>query len=171
MASSTRRAAIRLLRGGHAELLGLIDGRPWRQLNRRGIGRDDWSPKDVVGHLATWERFALEALDAWDRDRGWARESDLWSRGVSRTNVAELERARRLSAPVVLARAAAAHDELVARLEAMSDARWRAPATSRGRRPLGERLGGILVGPAGPFRHDEAHLRELRPFLESMPRG
>ena len=161
----TRRAAIRIIEEGHAEIRGLIDRLRPRDVTRQEIGRGRWSAKDVIGHMATWERFALEALEAWDRDRPWARESDLWN-SVSRTNVAELERHRRLSTPVVRRRADAAHEDLLARLRAMSDARWRAPATSRGRSPLGSRLGGILSGPGGPFRHAEEHLRDLRIFVE-----
>lgn len=161
----TRRAAIRTIEDGHVEIRGLIDRLRPRDLTRQEIGRGRWSAKDVIGHMATWERFALEALDAWDEDRSWAREKDLWN-SVSRTNVAELERQRRLSTPEVRRRADATHAELLQRLRAISDARWRAPATSRGRSPLGSRLGGILSGPGGPFRHAQEHLRDLRTFVE-----
>jgi len=171
MDSPTRRQAIRILQRGRAEVLSLIDGLPTRQMNRPGIGRGRWSPKDLIGHLATWEGFALEALAAWGEDRGWHRESELWTRGVNPTNRAELERKRKLSAPEVRRRADATHEELVRRLRAMSDVRWRDPATRRGRRPLGERLGGILGGPAGPFSHAEAHLRDLRRFCGAHPSG
>lgn len=163
----TRRAAIRIIERGHAEIRELIDRLPPRGLTRQEIGRGRWSAKDVIGHMATWERFALEALNDWDRDRPWARESGLWNQ-VSRTNITELERQRRLSSPEVRRRADATHEELLGRLTAMSDARWRTPATSRGRKPLGSRLGGILSGPAGPFRHAEEHLRDLRAFVEQV---
>ena len=75
----TRRAAIRIIEEGHAEIRGLIDRLRPRDVTRQEIGRGRWSAKDVIGHMATWERFALEALEAWDRDRPWARESDLWN--------------------------------------------------------------------------------------------
>ena len=148
MDAPTRRQAIRIVEGERREVLSLIEGLSPRAMNRGAIGRDRWSPKDVVGHLATWERFALETLDAWDLGKGWHRESELWTRGVNPTNRRELERTRKLSAPEVRRRADAIHDELIARLAAMTDARWRGPATPRGRRSLGDRLGGILGGPA-----------------------
>jgi hypothetical protein len=157
-----------VIEDGHAEIRGLIDRLPPRAVTRQEIGRGKWSAKDVIGHIGTWERFALEALEAWGQDRGWARDSELWTRGVNPINRSELERHRRLSLAEVRRRADATHDELLGRLRAMSDARWRATATSRGRRPLGERLGGILGGPAGPFRHAEAHLRDLRRFVERV---
>jgi hypothetical protein len=164
----TRRRAIRILQDGRSEVLELIERLPSRALTRQGIGRGTWAPKDLIGHLATWEGFALEALDAWDVGKGWHRESELWTRGVNPTNRAELERKRKLSAPEIRRRADATHLALIDRLEAMSDSRWRRPPTRRGKKTLGERLGGILGGPAGPFRHDEAHLRDLRRFVSAQ---
>lgn len=91
----TRREAIRILERERAEVQALIGDLPPRAVTRPGIGRGAWSPKDLIGHLATWEGFALEALDHWDRGTGWPRESELWTRGVNPTNRAELERVRR----------------------------------------------------------------------------
>lgn len=164
MESPTRRQAISIIETGHAEIRSLIDALPRRAITLKGIGRGAWSPKDVIGHIATWEGFALEALDAWDRGKGWHRDSELWTRGVNPTNRQELERVRKLSAPEVRRRADATHEELLRRLRVMTNARWTSPPTPRGRRALGERLGGILGGPAGLFRHNEAHLRDLRTF-------
>jgi hypothetical protein len=159
-----RREAVRTLERERAEALGLIDGLAPRLITRRAIGRGKWSPKDVIGHLATWEGWALEALEHWDHGAAWPRDAELWTRGVNPMNVAELERVRKLSAPEVRRRAEATHRELIDRLASMSNARWNGPATARGRTPLGARLGSILGGPAGPFRHGEAHLRDLRTF-------
>jgi hypothetical protein len=164
MEEPTRRQAIKIIEAGHAEVRGLIDGLPRRAVTTQGIGRGAWSPKDVIGHIATWEGFALEALDAWEQGKGWHRESELWTRGVNPTNRQELERSRRRTVPDVRRRADAIHEELLGRLRALTDTRWKAPPTARGRRSLGGRLGGILGGPAGPFRHNEAHLRDLRSF-------
>ena len=44
------------------------------------------------------------------------------------------------------------------------------PATPRGRKSLGHRMGQLLVG-AGPFGHAEAHVRDLESFVESIPEG
>jgi hypothetical protein len=57
---------------------------------------------------------------------------------------------------------------LLEAIATMSDARWRTPTTKRARKPLGARLGGILTGPKGPFRHDEAHHRSLETFLDMI---
>jgi hypothetical protein len=52
----------------------------------------------------------------------------------------------------------------------MPDARWENPATPRGKKSLGHRIGQLLVG-TGPFDHAEAHVEDLRTFVESIPEG
>lgn len=162
----TRRAAIAILRDGHAAIGELLDRLPARALTRPGLGGGDWSPKDLVGHLESWEEHALEALDAWAGDRGPAIDARVWSSSTSAINHEDARRKASRSTPHMRRHAEATLAELLSRLEAMSDARWRRPGTSRGRKPVGERLGGILGGPSGPFRHAEAHLKSLRAFVE-----
>ena len=69
------------------------------------------------------------------------------------------------SLPRVRRESGRTHEELIEAIASMADERWGSPATSRGRKPLGSRLGAILVG-AGPFGHEAAHLRNLRTFVE-----
>ncbi len=134
-------------------------------MTRPGLGGGEWAPKDLISHLATWEEFAIAALDAWGEGHGPAFEKELWSRGTAAVNRAAHERKVGLSAPEAFRRAAATHGELIGRLSDLSDARWRRPATARARKPMGDRLGGILGGPKGAFRHADAHLDELRAFV------
>jgi DinB superfamily len=170
-ATPTRRRAIAILRGGHEAVLELYERLPARTRTRSGLGGGTWSPKDLIGHLETWEAFALQALDAWAQGHGPAFERELWTVGTGRLNGAEVERKRSRSAPQVLRRAEATHVELLGRLEEIGDAAWRRPGSPRGRKPMGERLGGILGGPAGPFRHAQAHLRDLEAFVEASSHG
>ena len=162
----TRARAIRILDTGHVQVRALIDELTPRAIRTTGLGGGAWSPKDLVGHLASWEEYALEALDAWEAGRGPAIDR---SRSVHRTNAVNRDavaRKARLSAPEVIRRADATHAELMARLGAMSNARWRQPGTSRGRTSVGVRLGGILAGRGGePFTHADAHLKDLRAFV------
>jgi DinB superfamily len=167
----TRRRAIAILQEGHAAVMELYERLPARARTRPGLGGGAWSPKDLIGHLETWEAFALQALDAWAEGHGPAFERELWTVGTSRINGAEVERKRSRSAPQMVRRAEATHAELLGRLGAIGDAAWRRPGSPRGRKPMGERLGGILGGPAGPFRHAEAHLGDLRAFAEASAPG
>jgi hypothetical protein len=161
----TRARAIRILETGYTQVCALIEELPPRATTTPGLGGGEWSPKDLVGHLASWEEYALEALDAWEAGRGPAIDKYLWSSSTNAINRDAVARKARWSAPEVIRRADATHVELMARLHAMSNARWRQPGTSRGRKPVGVRLGGILAGRGGePFTHANAHLKDLRAF-------
>lgn len=161
----TRRQAIVTLDRGDATVRALIDELPRRALTRPGLGGGDWSPKDLISHLATWEEFAIEAFDAWAEGHGPAFEKELWTKGTAAVNRAAHERKASLSAPEAFRRAAATHRDLIVRIEGATDAKWRRPATARARKPMGERIGGILGGPKGAFHHADAHLKDLRAFV------
>jgi hypothetical protein len=49
-----------------------IDGLDAGQLERRGLGEDAWSIKDLLWHLARWHEEAARVLDegSWDQDPG-----------------------------------------------------------------------------------------------------
>ena len=166
----SRRRAIRILDDGRAAVNDLLDRLPTRALSRPGLGGGDWSPKDLVGHLESWEEYAIEALDAWAAGRGVPIDREVWSRGTSTVNVEAVARKASRSAAEMRRRAERTHAELIRRVEAMTDARWRAPGTPRARTPAGARLGGILGGPSGDFRHAEAHLKDLRAFVDEHGR-
>jgi hypothetical protein len=161
----SRREAIRILERQRSETLSLIDGLPRKALTTPGLGGGEWSPKDLIGHLASWEEYALDALAAWDRGERAPIDALAWSVSTARINRQNVERKAVWSLPRVRRESERTFAELLAAIGAMTDARWRGPATPRGRKPLAHRLGGILGGP-GPFRHDESHLPSLRAFAE-----
>jgi DinB family protein len=162
----TRRRAITMLERGRAATDTLIAAIPPRQLSTQGLGGGTWSARDLIGHLASWEEYALDALEAWERGIRPRIDETWFTVSTNALNAANVERKATWSLAQVRRRSAATHDELLERLRAMSDHRWREPGSKRGRKTVGERLGGILGGPAGPFRHDEAHHESLRTFLD-----
>lgn len=170
MTDLTRRQAVRRLRAERVELLDLLARLPARALTRPGLGGGEWSPKDLIGHLESWEEHALAALDAWSRDEPAPIDRALRTRGLTAVNRAEVDRKARRSAAAAFTSAAATHERLVNRIEALSDRTWTAPATSRGRAPLGRRLGQILVGTREPFAHDSAHLKDVRALVRELGR-
>ena len=161
----TRRGAILTLEEGHATVGQLLDRLPKRAFITAGLGDGDWSPKDLVGHLESWQSYALETLDAWDAGRGTQIDKMLRSASLTKVNDEAVEGKAARSGPEMRRSAERTHRRLIARLEAMSDARWRKPGTRRSRKSVGERLGGLLGGPTGPFRHAEAHLADLEAFV------
>jgi hypothetical protein len=153
------------------EVLALYDRLPTRARTTTGLGGGDWSPKDLLGHLESWQGYALEALDAWDEGHGPPIDAVIWSTGTSAVNREAVERKSSRRPADQRRRAEATHERLMARLAGLSDTRWRRPGTSRGRTPVGARLGDLLGGTPGPFRHAGAHLPQLRAFVEDRTRG
>jgi len=162
----TRRRAIRILEEGRARTLDLIEGLPRSALTTVGLGGGEWSPKDLIGHLASWEEYALDALAAWHRGERAPIDELQFSISTSGINRQNVERKARWSLARVRGDAERTHAELIAVVEGMSDARWRGPVTERGRKPLAIRIGGILGGPGGHFRHDESHHPSVLGFVE-----
>ena len=136
-----RDEAVRILRDGRAEVVALLDRLPVRAVSRSGLGGGTWSPKDLIGHLESWEEHALRALEAWSRGEPAPIDRALRADGLTKVNRAEVAWKAKRSAQMALDRAAWTHARLLSVIEEMPDARWRVPATSRARVPLGHRLG------------------------------
>jgi len=130
-----------------------------------GLGGGDWSPKDLLGHLESWEEHALAALEQWERKQRPPIEMALADEGLDSVNGRTLEEKSALPFDTALRRFRATHGMLVGKIGEMSDERWNERALPTERRTVATRLGSILGGPAGPFRHAQAHLEELRAFV------
>jgi hypothetical protein len=163
--------AIRILERGRTRIDALIHEIPKQARAARGLGGGVWSPKDLVGHLASWEEHALDAVVAWERGER-APIDDLGrmlsTRAINDQNVS---RKSGWSFARVQRESERTHEELVDAIRTLHVDRWTAPVGRRGRRPLWQRLGGILSGPGGPFRHDESHVPSLADFVSRHCRG
>lgn len=167
----SRRAALRVLRQSRARTLDLLERIPRGGFTRPGLGGGEWSPKDLVGHLCSWEEYALDALAAWERGERAPIDDLQFTVSTSRINRQNVERKASWSVAKVRRESEGTHAELLEAMGRLTNPRWRTPATPRGRKPLGLRLGGILGGPGGPFRHDEAHHPSLLSFVEGHREG
>ncbi len=167
----SRARALRALRGQRAQVQALFERLPAGERSRPGLGGGSWSPKDLVTHLASWERYALEAMAAWERGERAPIDRELWTRSTSAINADAVAAGARMSWAEAKRRADSTHEELLRAIEAMSDRRWRTPATGRARSPLGARIGRLLAGSKGMFTHDLAHLKDLRAFVEERSAG
>jgi hypothetical protein len=166
----SRRDAIRLLERERGEVLSLLDLLPPSVRTTRGLGGGDWSPKDLLGHLESWEGHALDAIEAWSRGARAPIDAELRTSGINGVNARTFEEKARRTYARQLTSAQRTRERLLDAISSMSDERWSSPATSRARKPLGRAIGGILGGPEGPFRHDGAHLPSLRAFAHEHPR-
>src|SRR5438034_11493279 len=105
----TRAEAIRILERERRTTLGFLQRLPARAITTRGLGGGDWSPKDLIGHLESWEQHALAALDAWARGEPAPSDVALRSVGLNALNRAEVERKSRRSAAKSLEEATDTH--------------------------------------------------------------
>ncbi len=158
-----------ILARGHREVDRLIEDLPPRALTLVGVGGGAWSPADLIGHLASWEGFALDALHAWDRRERAPISIALDERGLDAVNTQALTEASTLKPSALVRRSRDTHEALVAAVRAVPADRWAKPPFMRGR-PLGVRVGSILGGPGGLFRHAEAHVPDLRTFVSGHAR-
>jgi Mycothiol maleylpyruvate isomerase N-terminal domain len=160
-----RGQAIRILERGRIEIDALIREIPNQALTTPGLGGGLWSPKDLVGHLASWEEHALDAVAAWER--GERAPIDDLGRMLSNRAINDQNVSRKSGWSFVRVQRGSrrTHEELIDAIRRLDVDRWTASVGPRGRRPLWQRLGGILSGPGGPFRHDESHLPTLADFV------
>jgi hypothetical protein len=165
----TKREAIRILDQGHRSMRDLtarLDGDAFARLAT--IGGGDWSAKDLLGHLSSWEDHAIRALEAWARGEPAPVHRALRRDGLNAVNAAGVAADRRRSADQVRGRFDDVHRRLISDIRALPDADWQRPPTPRSRRPLGQVLGVIVGGPGGPFAHVSAHLPDLRAFVDAV---
>jgi len=167
----SKRAALRILETEHHAISKLIGRLGPDEFTRPAtIGDADWSARDLLSHLTSWEQHALDALDAWGRGEPAPVQRPLRAKGLNALNAETLAADRSRSPSSVRLRFDEVHGRLVGEIQALGAATWRSPPTARGRRPLGDVLGGILGGPDGPFAHASAHLEDLGVFVKYVGR-
>ena len=160
----TKTEAIARLRDGHDRVGRAVDRLSPDDLDRPGLGGKTWSPKDLLGHLTSWEEYALAALGAWRQRSPAPIDVALRTKGLNEVNAEAVTAKAQRPAADVRQDFEAVHDELLGAIRAIADEAWILPATPRMRRPLAEKIGAILGGPGGWFRHAEAHLPDIEAF-------
>ncbi|MDQ3810721.1 MAG: DinB family protein [Chloroflexota bacterium] len=152
MAALSRQEAVAVLEAGQRELDAVFDRLSAADLEQPGA-LGDWAAKDLFGHIALWEELALQAMDALRSGREPARGGESADEINARNHAEQAGK----SAAELRARAASAHQALLAALRSLSDEEWQA---------MGDRLGGILGAPGRPFGHAYAHIDDLRAYAQ-----
>lgn len=163
--------AIAILEEGQRELTQLIDAMPPQALER-SVGIGDWSVKDLLGHIATWEELAVLTFEEWTLRKPLTVQKIIGTHGgVDKFNAEETERHRTSGTNEVLERAAKVHSELLAKIDSVDADVWNeAPyfETKRPPKSFGGTIGAITGGKLrGDFGHAFDHLGELRTLAES----
>jgi hypothetical protein len=162
--------ALETVARGHRDVRSLLAGISVDDLEEPAtIGGGEWSAKDLVGHLTTWEEIALTSVEEWRRGQRPAIEDTFAVDGTDALNADEVARKSVASAPELLRQFDEVHQRLAATLESVTAEEWARPAPfadHEARATLGSMLGGILGSETGPFQHYLAHQRDLRAFSE-----
>ncbi len=168
---TTRAEAVRTLEEGQRAVDALVARLTEDELARPAvIGGGDWSAKDLIGHLTSWEEIALDALAEWRRGERPSIEDVFRSDGTDRLNDETIARKAPLPLAGVRAAAEATHLTLVGEIEAMDDSEWKAKASypTERRTKLSALLGSVLGAPQRPFGHAFAHLPDLEAYVASV---
>lgn len=166
MAKELRPAeAAALLQRGHDDVARLVSALSEDAAVQPGLGGGDWSAKDLLGHLTSWEEYALVALDAWADGKAAPIHRALRVDGLDTVNLAAARAKADQPYDRVRSDFDAVNHRLQERIGAIPDAVWDAPPTRRSRHSLGDRLGNLLVGRSGAFGHADSHLPDLRAMV------
>ena len=164
-----RDEAIRLAREDRERTNALLASIDPSAFETAGLGGGTWSPKDLVGHLETWEENALTALDAWDRGEPAPIGAELQALGTDEFNRRAVERKASMSADDTRTSAASPHARMLERFAELTDERWASAPTEGDEGTVGTRLGSTLGGELGLFRHDPDHWPDLESFAAEHP--
>jgi hypothetical protein len=131
------------------------------------IGGGDWSLRDLVGHIMSWEELALGAISAAEADR----PPPLPDGDIDEINREMVARQGQLPLEELRQRATRTHAQLIQTISELPPATWVMPVSVGDDPPLelGELVGRVLGAEDHPFGHLTAHLGDLRSFAEAPP--
>ena len=169
----SRDEAVGLLEQQHSAVAELLSDLDDETFARRGtMGGGEWSAKDLVVHLGSWEEMATLVMDAFGRSERPAVEDAFGAEGATdRLNAEEVQRFADVPAPAVLARFEDVHRRLVGTIRGTNDDAWSSPYPyDPDDDTLGDRVGSLVGSEDGRFTHASAHLPDLRAYVDSIAR-
>jgi hypothetical protein len=131
------------------------------------IGGGDWSLRDLVGHIMSWEELALGTISAAETDR-----PPPWPKGdIDEINREMVARQGQLPLEELRQRSTKTHAQLIQIISELPAATWVTPISMGDDPPLelNELVGRVLGADDHPFGHLTAHLGDLRSFAEAAP--
>lgn len=131
------------------------------------IGGGDWSLRDLVGHIMSWEQLALGAISAAEADLPPPRPNG----DIDEINREMVARQGQLPLEELRQQAVRTHAQLIQTISELPPTTW-VLQISMGDDPpleLNELVGRVLGAEDHPFGHLTAHLGDLGSFAEAPP--
>jgi len=167
----SRREALSTLREGQERLAALLAQLSDEELAQpSALGGGEWSPQDLIGHMAVWEEVALVTVEAWLRGDKPPIDERFGSRETDEINARNQDRKHAWSLERIRADSEGTHRRLVSAIEWMTEGEWASPPPFEPdgqQETLGAELGGLLGAPGRPFGHAFAHLPDLEAYVRS----
>jgi uncharacterized protein (TIGR03083 family) len=141
----------------------------WRELDEALAGLDeaamvepgvveDWSVKDLLGHVAAWEQRAIGILE---RFNAGEQLGNGVSGGTDAFNATESARRSETPLAAIERELADTRARLRALLAALSEEQWQTVVDGDRNEALGAWIGGTLGGPLGPGTHAAEHAHNI----------
>ena len=175
MATPSRQEAISTLREGQEGLDELLAGLSDEDLVKPAtIGGGDWSAKDLIGHVASWEDLAVSSLAEWrhgEMPRVELPEGPMSGSGqVDAFNERAVQEKREAELEEVVQGAHVIHQKLIEAIDGLSEQEWLSTYLVPGGRErlVATLLGSLTAAPDRPFGHAFAHLPDLEAYVRSV---
>jgi hypothetical protein len=163
---TSRDEALTTLARGHDEIQALLRRLPAVHMATAGIGGGEWSPKDLLGHLALWQEIALRTVrESGDGERPWI--VGVFAQPGPGPNDDELAARAGWSLDRAREAYAGSYADVVVTLQGLGLDEWDLPVDGWTEQPatLGGLLGVVLGKDDLPFGHAYAHIPELAVFV------
>lgn len=177
-ATVDRQTAIRLLNVEHAAVRELIDELSDNEMTtpntvRHGLYADqEWSFKDLLAHLITYEALSIEAIELWQQGAShWITNAMRSPQEGIKVHYGGVADRRAMSLQEVLNEWEETQAGLVDAISTLKDDDWvqSAPYTDSESTDLGGMLEEILVAPPRPlYRHLPVHIPDMAAYIRSL---
>ena len=161
----SRAEAISTIKEASGKLFALADRlAPEVAIKPSSIGGGEWSARDLVGHVETWEEVALANHEAWSKGEVPQSSTVVTDEAsMDRFNAEQIEAKSQRSWEETLSSYKQTNAKLIAAIESLSDDDWGSPIKHPSEEPrtLGQSIGGATAAPKRPFGHIYAHLDDL----------
>jgi hypothetical protein len=181
LATVSLETACSLLDVEHQEVEALIKALTPEQMTRPDTIKhglywgQQWSFKDLLAHLTTYETLAVEAYRAWlNGERHWSLDAVETDEGAENIHNEGVASRRRLSLDEMILQWSQQKDILMDTLGNLNDSQWavRAPFETTGQEPYD--LGGMFEALIAPvtrrpiYRHLPVHIPDYTEYLRQL---